>query len=198
MPVVIPADALVLVVILPSPRDLEIARLLGWYRIPLRWAPKVIDVDYLAFYQTAAFGEHGRWQIRFTAQVLGHELTTRGDLLREEQDHPRAGEEYFKIQVGSLQELPNPVMAGRWRRITFLYTTGAYLNKASQLTDLVVRAEERQLLWSSLRERAVQSGQYTAEARQPEIDQELLALLQLSGFATNPPGLDSGDGVKDY
>ena len=37
----------------------EIARLLGWYRIPLRTAPKVVAVDYLAFYQPSAFGERG-------------------------------------------------------------------------------------------------------------------------------------------
>jgi hypothetical protein len=178
----IPADALVLVVILPSPRDLEIARLFGWYRIPLRWAPKVIDVDYLAFYQTNAFGEGGRWQIQAAAEVLGHELTTRAELLREEADHPRANEEYYKIQIGSLIVLPKPVQAGRWRRITFLYTTGAHLNNASTLNELVVKAEERQLLWSNLRERAAQAGQYQTGKKQEEVDLELLALLDLAGI----------------
>jgi len=48
------ADDLVLVAILPKPRDLEIARVLGWYRIPLATAPKTIRVDWIAFYQTAA------------------------------------------------------------------------------------------------------------------------------------------------
>ena len=49
--------SLVLVAVMNDPRDLEIARLLGWYRIPLRTAPKVVYVDYLAFYQTGAFGD---------------------------------------------------------------------------------------------------------------------------------------------
>ncbi len=53
-----PTD-LILVCVLPGPRDLEIARLLGWYRIPLRTAPKVVAVDALAFYQPGAFGESG-------------------------------------------------------------------------------------------------------------------------------------------
>ncbi len=44
-----PPTALMLVAVMPSPRDLEIARVLGWYRIPLRFAPKIIQVDYLAF-----------------------------------------------------------------------------------------------------------------------------------------------------
>ena len=58
-------SSLILVCLIPTPRDLEIARLLGWYRIPLRTAPKVVTVDYLAFYQPSAFGEHGG-QIEFT------------------------------------------------------------------------------------------------------------------------------------
>ena len=90
-----PTD-LILVCLLPTPRDLEIARLLGWYRIPLRTAPKVVAVDQLAFYQPSAFGGHGG-QIEYIAQVRGHELTTRGELLRDETDHPRANEEYYKI-----------------------------------------------------------------------------------------------------
>jgi len=53
------SSSLVLVCLLPSPRDLEIARLLGWYRIPFRTAPKVVTVDALAFYQPGSFGESG-------------------------------------------------------------------------------------------------------------------------------------------
>src|SRR6185295_15045247 len=94
--------SLVLVCLLPAPRDLEIARLLGWYRIPLRTAPKVVAVDCLAFYQPAAFGGHGG-QIEFIAEVRGHELTTRAELLKDEADHPRAKEEYYKIQIGRLE-----------------------------------------------------------------------------------------------
>jgi hypothetical protein len=82
-------EALILVAVVPAPRDLEIARVLGWYRIPLRSAPKVIDVDYLAFYQTAAFGEARRWQIESFAEVRGHELTTRSELFHDQVNHPR-------------------------------------------------------------------------------------------------------------
>lgn len=84
--------ALVLVAIVNNPRDLEIARLLGWYRIPLRKSPRVVAVDYLAFYQTGVFGEQ-KWRIQSVAPVRGHELTTRGELLQDELNHPRASEE---------------------------------------------------------------------------------------------------------
>ncbi len=173
-----PSTALILVGLIPRPRDLEIARLLGWYRIPLRSAPKVINVDYLAFYQASAFGEEHRWRIEMFAQVRGHELTTRAELLRDEPGHPRAREEYYKIQIGPVEALPRPIAAGRWRRITFLYTTGELLRKARTINDLVVRSEEREILWRSLRERALNAGAYQA-AELPEIDLDpaLLAFL---------------------
>src|ERR671923_2161451 len=147
-----PTD-LILVTFLSSPRDLEIARLLGWYRIPLRTAPKVVAVDYLAFYQPSSFGERGG-RIEFVAQVRGHELTTRGELLKDEADHPHAKEEYYKIQIGGLEKLKETIVADKWKRITFLYTTGEYLLKAKRLNELVVDGDERDLLWRSLRGRA--------------------------------------------
>ena len=125
-------NRLIIVCLLPTPRDMEIARLLGWYRIPLRTAPKVVAVDYLAFYQPATFGERGG-QIEFIAPVRGHELTTRAELLKDEADHPRAREEYYKIQIGGLEKLKEPINAGKWKRLTFLYSTGEYLLNAKLL-----------------------------------------------------------------
>jgi hypothetical protein len=167
--------SLVLVGVINNPRDLEIARLLGWYRIPLRTAPKIVAVDYLAFYQTGAFGDE-KWRIQYVAPVRGHELTTRGDLLKTEPDHPRAREEYFKIQIGPLERLPQAILADTWRRITFLYTTGEYLIRAVTVNDLIVQSDERQLLWQALRERA--EHQYGSQ-EMPDIDlpQDILEML---------------------
>jgi hypothetical protein len=170
--------SLTLVAVVNNPRDLEIARLLGWYRIPLRTAPKVIAVDYLAFYQTGAFGE-GKWRIQYIAPVRGHELTTRAELLKTELDHPRAKEEYYKVQIGPLERLPEPILADNWRRITFLYTTGEYLLRAHNINDLVVQSDERLLLWQALRERAVQ-GYYSPDL--PEITLPDDILIELLGI----------------
>jgi hypothetical protein len=169
-------SSLVLVCLLPTPRDLEIARLLGWYRIPLRTAPKVIAVDYLAFYQPSAFGERGG-QIEFIAPVRGHELMTRGELLKDESDHPRAREEYYKIQIGPLEKLPKTVVSEKWKRITFLYTTGEYLLNAHTLNDLVVDGDERLLLWRSLRERAENEQLYKTDLPDMDIPADVLAAL---------------------
>jgi len=128
-------------------RDLEIARMLGWYRIPLKSAPKIIEVDYIAFYQGASYGEQHRWQIEYVAEYRGHELTTREELLCDEVNHPRAKEEYYKVQLGPLLHLDRPIMAGAWKRITFLYSTGELFNTAALINDLVVRSEDREILW---------------------------------------------------
>jgi hypothetical protein len=149
----VPEESLILVGILPDQRDLEIARLLGWYRIPLKSAPKVVDVDFVAFYQTNAFGNEHRWKIENFCPVRGHELVTRAELFKDEPNHPRANEEYFKISLGPLEQLPRPILAGDWKRVTFLYTIGELFNKASTINQLVVRSEERQILWQNLRER---------------------------------------------
>jgi hypothetical protein len=173
-----PAFALILVGVVPEPRDLEIARLLGWYRIPYRLAPKVVQVDYLAFYQPSSFGKDHSSRIEVFAEVLGIELTTRAELIKDEPEHPRANEEYYKIQLGPLQKLENPILAERWKRITFLYTTGELFAEASVIQDLIVKPEERKILWLSLREKASQNQEYK-QAELPEIALEPEILLML-------------------
>jgi hypothetical protein len=138
---------LILVAVIKEPRDLDIVRVLGWYRIPVRTAPKTLQIDWLAFFQTAAFHSE-RWSIRYYCRVQGYELSTRRDLILDEPDHPRAGEPYFKIQLGPLLSLSRPIPARRWRRFTFLYTTGDRLLGAGELTDLRLPAAiKRNLFW---------------------------------------------------
>jgi len=188
--------SLILVAFLPTPRDLEIARLLGWYRIPLRTAPKVVAVDYLAFYQPSAFGGAGG-RIEFIANVKGHELTTRGELLKDEADHPRAKEEYYKIQIGALEKLPHPVTTDKWKRLTFLYTTGEYLLRAKTLNDLVVDGDERQLLWHSLLERAENEQLYKTNLPEADIPPDVLIALLGIKELEEPYGADASNVSDD-
>jgi hypothetical protein len=181
---------LILVCLVPSPRDLEIARLLGWYRIPLRTAPKVVSVDHLAFYQPASFGDAGG-RIDLTAPVRGHELATRAELLKDEAQHPRANEEYYRIQLGALERLSQPILADKWRRLTFLYTTGEYLLRARHLQDLVVESDERAVLWRSLRERAESASPY--QAGLPAMDVPPDVLMALLGIRESDHGYDAAD-----
>ena len=167
---------------MPKPKDYEIARLLGWYRIPLRNSPKVVSVDALAFYLPSNFGKEGG-SVQYIAEVRGHELTTRKELLKDEPSHPHANEEYFKIQIGEIGKLKHPILPGKWKRFSFFYTTGEYLFKAKELTDLIVKNEERMLLWKTLRERAKISQAYKVELPElPVSDEILLAFLGLKNL----------------
>ena len=180
--------SLVLVCVLPSPRDLEIARLLGWYRIPLRTAPKVVAVDYLAFYQPESFGESSG-RIEYVAPVLGHELLSRAELLLDESNHPRARDEYYKIQVGALERLARPILARKWKRLSFLYTTGGYLLRAKTLNDLVVGDDDRRILWRSLRERAQQYQLDDSRLPEPDLPPHILmALLGIQDYFGDADG----------
>lgn len=180
-----PSD-LVLVAILKDKRDLEIARVLGWYRIPLKTAPKTVAVDYLAFYQTAKFGDE-KWSINYLAPVRGHELTTRAQLMRTQPDHPRAQEAYYKIQIGTLERLPRAIPSRAWRRLTFLYTTGARLLEATELNDLIVQSPERERLWQALRDRGLAAERQYERQPGGEIDLALLCALGQLGINIGEP-----------
>ncbi len=175
----IPESALFLVCILPEQRDLDIVRLLGWYRIPIKSSPKIVDVDYLAFYQTKSFGLEHQWKIEYYSPVRGHELVTRKELFQNEPDHKRANEEYFKIVCGSVEKLPHPIISEDWKRITFLYTTGELINSARTINDLVIRSESRQLFWKTLRER-ITTEEVDETPNELSVDNQLIfeALLQ--------------------
>ncbi len=147
-----PTD-LVLIAVLNNRRDFEVIRLLGWYRIPLRFAPKIVDVDAIAFYQTARFREE-KWSIRYAARVQGVELVKRVELFRDEEDHPRSQEEYYKLELGPLETLPRSIRAQSWKRLTFVYTTGERLLNAAGIDELAIPAADRESLWRALRDRA--------------------------------------------
>jgi hypothetical protein len=127
----------VLVAIMNNRRDFEVARDEGWYRIPQKHAPQsTTEAAALAFYFTKAFGEEDRWSIRWYAPVRGHELVRRRDLFPDEPDHPRAGEAYFKLQLGPLMQLELPIYSLRWRRVTFIETSWDRFTAAEEVNDL--------------------------------------------------------------
>ena len=181
MPTLPHASDIFMIGLIPNPKDLEIARVLGWYRIPLRAPIRVYTVDYLAFYQPASFNEN-KWQIEYYAPVLGHELVFRSDLLINEPDHPHANDEYFKLQLGALQRLPSPIKAEKWKRVTFIYTNGEQFLTAKTLKDLKIQDPDEQKVFAQImHERAEASQQYRAKGMEdfsPEIDYlTLIALL---------------------
>ena len=126
----------VLVAILNNRRDFEIARDEGWYRIPARHAPQsTTEAAVLAFYFTKAFDDD-KWSVRWYSPVRGHELVHRRDLFPAEPDHPRAEDTYYKLQLGPLMQLEQPIPSLRWRRITFIETSWDRFTAAEEVNDL--------------------------------------------------------------
>lgn len=144
----------VLVAVLNNAEDLRRLAAEGWYRIPQRSAPPRVGADYLAFYQTGAFGDQEEAQtITYYAPTRRYRLVTRRDLIPAEPDHPRAGDYYFRIEVGPLQRLEVPVPARSFRRVTFIYTNLARLLQAQDVRDLFIPPEQEPFhrLWDALR-----------------------------------------------
>lgn len=144
----------VLVAVLNNADDLHRAAAEGWYRIPQRSAPPRVGADYLAFYQTGAFGDQPEAQtITYYAATRRYRLLTRRELLPDEENHPRAEDFYFRIEFGPLQRLATPIPSATMRRVTFIHTTFDRLMHASDVRDLFIPAHEDPFhrLWDALK-----------------------------------------------
>lgn len=125
----------VLVVIMNNRRDWGIVRAAGWYRIPLRHAPGPLQTKFIAFYQTRVFRTE-RWTVSYFAPVLSCQVVKRKDLFPDEPWHPRAEDEYYRLDLGPLARLPQPIISQRLRRVTFIPTTLSKLLNAREINDL--------------------------------------------------------------
>jgi len=151
-----PADAWtpVLVAVVNNEQDFRRARDEGWYRIPVKRAPRQIAAEYLALYQTGKFGKQGR-RINYYAPILRYHIATRRELLPDEPDHPRANDQYFKLELGDFIPLERPILNERHPRLTFLITTLERLLNARDVSELWLREAARQKLYAVVKERGL-------------------------------------------
>lgn len=161
-------DPPVLVAVVNNARDFVRARDEGWYRVPVRRAPRRVAAEYLAFYQTRAFGDEG-CAVNYYAPVRRFHVLSRAELLPEEPDHPRSADAYYKIEIGPLQRLPRPVPSRALRRIAFIPTTLQRLLAAQEINDLWQRDDPQQRLWLALREAGL-LVEYRYQISQPDGD----------------------------
>ena len=133
-----------------NPRDFEIARTEGWYRIPVKRAPSQVGADYVAFYLTGRFPPEQRHRVTYYAPIRAYRLVRRVTLLPDEPNHPRAQEDYLKIEIGPLQELDAPVISDKMRRITFISTTLEQLLHAREIRELWHKPSYQETLWTEL------------------------------------------------
>jgi hypothetical protein len=102
-------------------------------------------------YSTKVFKED-KWAIHYYARIEGHELVTRRDLIPSESDHPRAGNWYYALQLGPLEHKIPSIVSPRWRRITFIVTTGDRFMEAVEINDLFEQESPAGRLYVKLRE----------------------------------------------
>jgi len=145
----------VLIAYMPEPADFELVREQGWYRIPQKHAPKGLYAEYYAFYFGRKFGDQ-KWAIHHYARQSGFELARRVDLLPDQPDHPQALEPYYRVALGPLQSLDQPIVSLRWRRITFMHTTWDRFEEAREINDLQLNGGEYvDRLYATLKERGL-------------------------------------------
>lgn len=143
-------DDLVLVTLVNNERDFARLRDEHWYRLPVLRAPRRgIGAPWLAFYQTKVFAEE-RWTITYYAAALAWEVMPRRALLPAELDHPRADQEYFRVSLGPVQRLPHPIPSRSWKRITFILTHWAQIERAWDVSDLFEANALERGLWKAL------------------------------------------------
>ncbi len=153
-------DDRILVAYVPRPADFAIVETEGWYRIPQKSAPKGLHAEYFAFYFGRHFGPD-KWAVHYYARQLGHELVSRLSLFPEQTNHPRAADWYYKVQLGPLQRLERPIISLRWRRITFIHTTGDRFLQAAEINDLYVDGDGYvDRLYVALKERGIQAERH--------------------------------------
>jgi hypothetical protein len=186
----------VLVAVMNDRRDFENARDEGWYRIPLKRAPRRVGADYLAFYQTKAF-DNEKWAVNYYAPTRRYRLVTRAELLPEEAHHPRAAEQYYKVEIGPLQRLSRPIPSERLRRITFIPTTLERLLKAEEINDLWDRGSREDRLWEAFKREGIEAErQYEVEEGTVRHWLDFAIFCQEGQVAVLCEGEPAGGGVR--
>jgi very-short-patch-repair endonuclease len=134
----------VLVGVLKSRNDLQAVLKDLWYRIPAAYLPKR-KFKYLAFYQPAVFGKNGK-QIQYYARIAKTKVVKRIDLIPKESKHPRAQNDYLKVELSWVKKLPKPIKNIIPRRVSFGFTSLKSLLDARNILELYGIAPTEQIM----------------------------------------------------
>lgn len=160
-------DDLILIAVMNNGRDLHIANTEHWYRIPVKSAPKKLkQMRCLAFYLTKAFGDQ-KGTIPYWSEIKDIKIVKRSELLPKEDDHPKAKEEYYKLEIGELKRLSNPIISKRGRRIAFIPTTLNKFRSAKEINDLFHESPLEDKLWDEFKKDGIDAERqyYVAEGK---------------------------------
>jgi very-short-patch-repair endonuclease len=140
----------VLVALVNSTTDWQIIVKERWYRIPVESIPKRFPPEVIAFYQTKVFREQA-FAVRYFAEVERVDEVGRSDLFPLEIEGPKASRRYFKLSLGEVKELPEPIPSLRLRRIVFIPTTRTKLEIAEEINDLFDESPLEDSIWKELK-----------------------------------------------
>jgi very-short-patch-repair endonuclease len=143
----------VLIALMNNKKDFAIAQEQGWYRIPVKSAPQIVRDDNLknlAFYQTKIFGEEA-FSIRWFGEVKRMTIVQRKELFPDLQTDPKADNEYYKIEFDKLQQLSEPIVSHRLRRILFISTTLSRFQNAKEINDVFYESPIEETIWEVLK-----------------------------------------------
>ena len=138
-----------------------------------------------------------RYAIHYYAEVVGHELVTRGDLFPEQADHPRANDWYYQLFLGPLQHKIPPITSRKWRRITFIMTSGDRFENAVEINDLFDNESPMGQLYVKLKESGLMVEQfwtineskasYTVDLAVAANDNDAWLPINVTAQSTAPP-----------
>ncbi len=148
-------ESSVLVGILKTKRDLDLALHEHWYRMPVRHAP-LRKFSYLAFYQPSSFGNEGK-RITYYARALSLNLSRRTNLLPQESNNPRAQNLYWRVRLGKLQKLQTPIHNTAPRRVTFGFTTLKNLRHSKNMLALFKIPPTEMIMQNALRREGIRT-----------------------------------------
>jgi very-short-patch-repair endonuclease len=156
VPYQVPPDQQVLVALMNNKRDFAIARDQGWYRIPVKSAPRAMVARHIAFYQTKIFGDEG-WAINYWAEIKRKHIVKRLDLFPDQPGHARADKEYYRLEISELQKLKRPIVSHRGRRIIFIPTTLKKFQNALEINDLFHESPLEDQLWEVFKSQRIEA-----------------------------------------
>ena len=144
----------VLVAVLKSQQDFEIARTQSWYRVPVENADRLLKErwppQWITFYQTRKFGDQA-YAVNYVGQVRHISTAKRSELFPDEPRDDRSERLYYKILFDELSLLETPIPSRKWRRIVFIPTTLRKLRAATEINDLFDDSPLENELWSALK-----------------------------------------------
>jgi len=125
----------VLIALVRSLEDWNIARNKNWFRIPVHNGPSEITAEWIAFYFSARFGDE-KWGIHYYARIRNAYVVRRIDLFPDEPRHPRAQDPYHVISFDPPAQLARPLVSDRGRRLIWSRTTWWRFTTATTLDEV--------------------------------------------------------------